>query len=209
MKGCEHHCSVSNVRGGDWRWRRWEWTCVAEGAARASRTSRSSTLLRVAPRSSSCLPHHHPSPLSSRTFSLLLFLPWSRRPPGTGVASRRGWRRRRRWSGLAEEEEEEEEEKEEKEKEESERRGFGLGSEPRSILASPAGWTRPDIAFRSLPSRQYQTTLPMSRTIPPPVSSPATGPSLFPSFRLAAASWSTNHLGVYPRDLHPTNRVSC
>lgn len=33
-----------------------------------------------------------------------LFLPRSRRPPGTGVASRRGWRRRRRW--LAEEEEE-------------------------------------------------------------------------------------------------------
>lgn len=63
--------------------------------------------------------------------------------------------------------------------EEGGRRGPGVRSEPRSILASPAGWTRPDIAFRSSPSRRYQATLPTNHSTP---CTPAAGPSFFLPF---------------------------
>lgn len=135
------------------------------GPARASRTSRSSTLLHAAPRPSSCLPHHHSSHPTPCLPALSL-------PPSVSATSRNrggfatrleetkevvGVHRGRGWK----------------------KGPGGVRSEPRSILASPAGWTRPDIAFRNSPSRRYQATLPTSHSTP---CIPAAGPSFFLPF---------------------------
>lgn len=82
--------------------------------------------------------------------------------------------------------------------------GPGVRSEPRSILASPAGWTRPDIAFRSSPSRRYQATLPTSHPSTP--STPAAGPSFFLPF-VSPLPLGRPALSASPRDLHPSRRA--
>jgi len=106
------------------------------------------------PRLCSCLPHRHPShppPVFPHFLTASSSLGLGDLQEKAGMASRRGQRRRRRLVEVG-------------------RGGKGGGHrerrvklEPRSILASRAGWTRPDIAFRSSPSRRYQATLPTSR----------------------------------------------
>lgn len=159
----------------------------SRGAARASRTSRSSTLLpsrspsHGPPRVYLTTIPHIPSPIFPHFLAPSSSLGLGDLQEQAGVASRRGCRRDegggRGWSRRAEE-------------------GAGVRSEPRSILASPAGWTRPDIAFRSSPSRRYQATLPTSRPRtrhPPPPRSRRS--ALLPCFRPSAASWPANPLG--------------
>ncbi|KYQ51419.1 hypothetical protein ALC60_09474 [Trachymyrmex zeteki] len=90
----------------------------------------------------------HPTPV----FPHFLFLPRSRRPPGTG---RGGFATRL----------------EETKEVVGVRRGGGR--------KKPAGWTRPDIAFRSSPSRRYQATLSTNHSTP---CTPAAGPSFFLPF---------------------------
>lgn len=125
----------------------------------------------------------HPTPV----FPHFLFLPRSRRPPGTG----RG--------GFATRLEETKEVVGVCRGGGRKKRAEGVRSEPRSILASPAGWTRPDIAFRSSPSRRYQATLPTNHSTP---CTPAAGPHFFLPF-VPPLSLGRSALSANPRDLHP------
>lgn len=131
----------------------------------------------------SCLPHRHPShppPVFPHFLTASSSLGLGDLQEQAGVASRRGQRRRRRLVEVGR----------------GGRRGRTprgrVKSESRSILASRAGWTRPDIAFRSSPSRRYQATLPTSRSY---TLYPCGWLSLLPSFRPVAASWPANPLG--------------
>ncbi|KYN13086.1 hypothetical protein ALC57_14769 [Trachymyrmex cornetzi] len=112
----------------------------------------------------------HPTPV----FPHFLFLPRSRRPPGTG---RGGFATRL----------------EETKEVVGVRRGGGRKK-------SPAGWTRPDIAFRSSPSRRYQATLSTNHSTP---CTPATAPSFFLPF-VPPRPLGRPTLSGNLRDLHPS-----